>query len=87
MTTLEAKALLDDLLRQCEAIAKIIETAQRGKKTLHGHGPYAQRYHDAQIALTATEKRLIRLVKAFELEGEDWDRLLRGIETLKKGGS
>src|SRR5688500_18367276 len=58
MTSDEAKSLLGTLSKQIEAIMEIARTANRNNKSVGGDGPYAKRFRDASIAMTATETKL-----------------------------
>ena len=49
MTCQEARAVLEELQEQCRAICDIAKIAKRNIKSLSGHNPYGERFHDAVV--------------------------------------
>jgi hypothetical protein len=58
MTCQEARAVLEQLQEQCQAICDIAKIAKRNIKSLSGASPYGKRFHDASVALSKAETKL-----------------------------
>ena len=76
MTSQEARAVLEELQEQCRAICDIAKVAKRNTKSLSGHNPYGERFHDAVVALSKSETKLGPVMAAAGLDGEESVRLL-----------
>jgi hypothetical protein len=67
------------------------ETAERGKRSLGGYGPYADRFHAAVVKVTGTEKKVRPHLDCLSLRGEDLTQfdesltVLKGTATKAKG--
>ncbi|MGL4555836.1 MAG: hypothetical protein ACRC33_32100 [Gemmataceae bacterium] len=54
----ELRTLLKTLLSETEEAISIAQTADRGKHSFSGHGRYADRFHEAVVTITGTEKKV-----------------------------
>ncbi len=79
----EAKAVIEDLLRQCQAICDVAKTAIKNKKSLSGNNFYGNKFHDSLIALSQAETRLTSLIAAANLEASESAMLSSCIEIIK----
>lgn len=70
MTSQQARAVIDELLGYCATICDIGKVAGRNRKSLSGHNPYGERFHDAVVALSRAEARLGPVLEAAGLDGD-----------------
>ena len=71
MKTPELRTHLNDLLSETESATQIARTAERNKRSIGGHGPYADRFHAAFVSITGTEKKVRPHLDGLGLEPED----------------
>jgi hypothetical protein len=71
MKSHELKTLLPNLLSEAGAVTNLAVTAENAKKSLSGHGPYADKFHACVVAVTATEKKVRPHLPALELSDAD----------------
>jgi hypothetical protein len=87
----ELRTLLNSLLSETEAATDIATTAERNKKSIGGHGTYADRFHTAVLSITGTEKKVRPHLDGLGLAAEDLAQfddnltLLKGTATKAKG--
>jgi hypothetical protein len=79
----ELRTYLNSLLRETEAAVRIAQTAERGKRSIGGHGPYADRFHDAFVAITGTEKKVRPHLDGLSLTAEDLAQFDHNLAILK----
>lgn len=83
MTSQQARAVLDELLGHCAAICDIGEVAARNRKSLSGHNPYGERFHDAVVALSRAETRLGPVLEAAGVDGDGAGKVADQINILR----
>lgn len=83
MSSQEARAVLEELQKQCRAICEIVKVAKRNSKSLSGHNPYGERFHGAVVALSKAETKLGPVLAAVGLDGGESGRLSGLLATLK----
>jgi hypothetical protein len=87
----ELRTCLNNLLSETEAAARIAETAERGKRSIGGHGPYADRFHAAVVTITGTEKKVRPHLDGLDLPTDELAKfddnlaILKGTATKAKG--
>ena len=87
----ELRTHLHNLLSETEAATDIAKTAERNKKSIGGHGPYADRFHAAVVSIAGTEQKVRPHLDGLALTPSDLaifdDNLaiLRGTATKAKG--
>src|SRR5262249_19765482 len=87
----ELRTHLDNLLSETAAATEIAKTAERNRKSIGGHGPYADRFHAAVVTITGTEKKVRPHLDGLALSTEDRAQfddnltLLKGTSTKVKG--
>jgi hypothetical protein len=80
----ELRTLLNNLLSETEAAMDIAKTAERNKKAIGGHGPYADRFHAAVISITGTEKKVRPHLDGLSLSKEELAKFDENLGILKK---
>ncbi len=83
MTSQQAKAVLDELLGHCGAVYNVAKVAARNGKSLSGHNPYGERFHDAVVALSRAEARLGPILAAAGLDGDGSSEVSGHLNLLK----
>jgi hypothetical protein len=58
MTPQDLRTLLTKLVTDTESANNIAKTAEGGRQSLEGSGHYARKFHDAVVAITATENKV-----------------------------
>ncbi|HEY7312239.1 MAG TPA: hypothetical protein VH643_22945 [Gemmataceae bacterium] len=87
----ELRTHLNNLLSETEAATEIAKTAERNKKSIGGHGPYADRFHAALLSITGTERKVRPHLNSLGLAAEDLAQfddnltILKGTVTKAKG--
>jgi hypothetical protein len=71
MKTPELRTHLNDLLSETESATQIARTAERNKRSIGGHGRYADRFHAAFVSITGTEKKVRPHLDGLGLGPED----------------
>lgn len=79
----EAKAVIEDFLRQCQAICDVAKTAVKNRKSLSGDNFYGNKFHDLLISLSQSEAKLRKLTVADSLEERETGKLSSSIDTIK----
>jgi hypothetical protein len=83
MKSHELRELIPNLLTEAGAITEIAKTAEKNKKSLGGHGPYADRFHSAVVALTTTEKKVRPHLAGVALTADEQDQFEDSLSALK----
>jgi hypothetical protein len=87
----ELRTHLNNLLSETAAATEIAKTAERNRKPLGSHGPYADRFHAAVVLISGIENKLRPHLHGLSLEAEklaqfdDNLALLKGTVTKAKG--
>lgn len=79
----QLRPLLSSLLSDAEGIIEIAKPAEKHRKSLGGHNPYADRFHAAVVKITATEKRVRPHLGGLELDAADLSKFDESVAVLK----
>jgi Domain of unknown function (DUF4145) len=83
MTSRQARMVLEQFQEHCRAICDIAKVAKRNSKSLSGHNPYSERFHDAIVALSKAEIQLGPVLISAELDEGKSKELSSLLDTLK----
>jgi hypothetical protein len=79
----ELRTHLNNLLSETEAATRIAETAERGKRSISGSGPYADRFHAAVVTITGTEKKVRPHLDGLDLPTDELAKFDENLPVLK----
>ncbi len=83
MTADELRAMLGKLVADVESAGQTAKTAEAGRQSLTGSGRYAQKFHDAVVAITAAEGRLRPHFAALQLSQDSLQSFDHSLATVK----
>jgi hypothetical protein len=86
MTPHDLRTLLTKLVTDTEAANAIAKTAEGGRQSLGGSGVYARKFHDAVVAITASENKVRPHLSGLGLIAADLDTFERNVAILKDTG-
>lgn len=83
MKALELRTLLTQLLSEIDSAVQTAKIAERNKKSIGGHGPYADRFHATVVSMTGIEQRVRLHFNGLCLSREDIARFDESLAALK----
>jgi hypothetical protein len=83
MKSHELRELIPNLLSEAGVATDIAKTAEKNRKSLGGHGPYADRFHAAVVPLTTTEKKIRPHLAGVALTADELDQFGKSLSSLK----
>lgn len=87
MTSVEAKAAIDDYLKQGREACEVARAAAKQRKSLSGDNFYGNKFHRLVIALSQNESKLKKLAANASLEESEAASLSSSMETLKSSNT
>jgi hypothetical protein len=83
MQTADLRTHLGNLLHEVDKATGYAKTAEKNRKPLGGHNPYADKFHAAVVAITTTEKKVRPHLDGLGLTPEELQQFDDDLATIK----